>query len=56
MKIEPNLPSTPALILVDASLLLTIEVFLLTVLLFYLRWGNREQKRPTQFPEEGNHK
>ena len=26
----------------DASFLLTIEVFLLTVRLFYLRWGNRK--------------
>ena len=30
----------------DASFLLTVEVFLLTVRLFYLRWGNRKQKRP----------
>ena len=26
----------------DASFLLTVEVFLLTVRLFYLRWGNRK--------------
>ena len=25
---------------------LTVEVFLLTVRLFYLRWANRKQKRP----------
>ena len=30
----------------DASFLLTVEVFLLTVRLFYLRWGNRKQKGP----------
>ena len=29
----------------DASVLLTVEVFLLTVRLFYLRWGNRKQKK-----------
>ena len=28
--------------LLDASFLLTVEVFLLTVRLFYLRWGNRK--------------
>ena len=26
----------------DASFLLTVEVFLLTLRLFYLRWGNRK--------------
>ena len=30
----------------DASFLLTVEVFLLTVRLFCLRWGNCKQKRP----------
>ena len=33
----------------DASFLLTVEVFLLTVRLFYLRWGNRKLKRPNRF-------
>ena len=30
----------------DASFLLTVEIFLPTVRLFYLRWGKRKQKRP----------
>ena len=30
----------------DASFLLTVEVFLLTVRLFYLRRANRKEKRP----------
>ena len=39
----------------DASFLLTVEVVLPTVGLFYLRWGNREQKRPNPiFPDGGN--
>ena len=37
----------------DASFLLTVEVFLLTVRLFYLRWGNRKQKRPNPISGQG---
>ena len=37
----------------DASFLLTVEVFLLTVRLFYLRWGNRKQKRPNPISGRG---
>ena len=37
----------------DASFLLTIEVFLLTVRRFYLLWGNREQKRPNPISGRG---
>ena len=32
---------------------LTIEVFLLTVRLFYLRWGNRKRKIPNPISERG---
>ena len=39
--------------LMDASFLLTVEVFLLTVRLFYLPWGNREQTDQTQFLDGG---
>ena len=34
----------------DASLLLTIEVFLLAVRLFYLRWGNHKKNDQTKRP------
>ena len=37
----------------DASFLLTVEAFLLTVRLFYLRWGNREQNRPNPISGQG---
>ena len=37
----------------DASFLLTVEVFLLTVRLVYLRWGNRKQKRPNPISGQG---
>ena len=37
----------------DASFLLTVEVFLLTVRLFYLRWGNRRQKKTKPNFENG---
>ena len=37
----------------DVSFLLTVEIFLLTGRLFYLRWGNRKQKDQTQFPDGG---
>ena len=37
----------------DASFLLTVEVFSLTVRLFYLRWGNRKQKRPNPISGRG---
>ena len=37
----------------DAFSLLTIEVFLLTVYFFYLRWGNRKYKDQIQFPDKG---
>ena len=37
----------------DASFLLTAEVILLTVHLFYLRWGNRKQKRPNIISGQG---
>ena len=40
----------------DASFLLTIEVFLLTVRLFYLRWGNRKQKRPNPISGGGGNR
>ena len=33
--------------------LLTVEVFLLTVRLFYLRWGNRKQRRPNPISGRG---
>ena len=35
------------------SFLLTIEVFLLTVRLLYLRWGNRKSKRPNPISRWG---
>ena len=38
----------------DASFLLTIGVFLLTVRLFYLQWGNRKQKRPNPISGQGD--
>ena len=37
----------------DASLLLTVEVFLLTFHLFDLWWGNRKQKRPNPISGRG---
>ena len=37
----------------DASSLLTIELFLLTVRLFYLRWGTVSKKDQTYFPDVG---
>ena len=37
----------------EASFLLTVEVFLLTVRLFYLRWGNCRQRRPNQTSGQG---
>ena len=37
----------------DASFLLTVEVFLLTVRLFHLQWGNRKQKRPNPISGRG---
>ena len=37
----------------DASSLLAVEVFLLTVRLFYLQWGDRKQKRPDPISERG---
>ena len=40
----------------DASFLLTVEVFLLTVRLFYLWWRTVSQKDQTHFPEGGNRK
>ena len=40
----------------DASFLLTVEIFLLTVHLFYLRWGNRKQKRPNPITGQGDRK
>ena len=43
---SPNLGTRAQAGALDASFLLTVEVFLLTVRLFYLRWGNRNQKRP----------
>ena len=37
---------SPLFFTMDVSFLLPVEVFLLTVRPFYLRWGNRKQKRP----------
>ena len=48
-RVPPRVPGK----LGDASFLLTVEVFLLTVRLFHLRWGNRKQKRPNPISGRG---
>ena len=40
-------------VIVLAGMVLPIEVFLLTVRLFYVQWGNRKQKRPNLISRQG---
>ena len=51
--LQSRLRGSATILPFGCAFLLTIEVFLLTVRLFYLRWGNCKQKRPNPMSGRG---